>query len=716
MSLHDTPRYRQSHGQAAARADHLYDDPAPALQPHDPRDPYVGNGYHASGAAYRSRSPEGGTLTALLSNVARTAQQTFSSSSSSSNGAMPFSNRNGHGPNGGAWSNFVPKLAPSSSPGPSSSAPASLAAYLPSTSTAGFIFLCCLWYLSSAFSSNTGKSILTRFRYPVTLTFVQFAFVAGYCVVVLFVRERLGGATGHASGGLSRRRMSVSTMGGWGIRKPSRHMFHGTFMMSLFQIAGHVFSSMAIARVPVSTVHTIKALSPLFTVLSYAALFGVRYSTATYVALLPLTVGVMLACSFDLRANAVGFLCALGSTFIFVAQNIFSKKLLPKENTGAVSAEEKAGPSSSSSSGDGSGTGVAGSAKLDKLNLLLYSSGMAFFLMIPIWLYSDASALFFAPAKAVSPHASAIVDDSPTRTLVFYFFANGTVHFAQNLLAFSLLARTSPVTYSIASLVKRIAVICIAIVWSGQHVSLVQAVGMTSTFGGLWMYNRAKSDVDKGEKRRTQVEKRHDMSLPTTVGDVRDLDGGVTPPPPSSLPSGAYAGGPTSPRAPAPPHAHSHPYGADPSSHHVVGASSVYASPALAPSAGGGGGGHGSHAHNSPYAAAAAPQPHHVSASASAHTSPGVAAGRHPNGGSGLTNGFTSSGGGGGAPSSSSIGGGPSMARNRTASASREPPRDRSAVAAMEQWEKAHAGGGAHTVPASLFSSPVSVGGEGAYR
>ncbi|GJN89015.1 hypothetical protein Rhopal_001986-T1 [Rhodotorula paludigena] len=396
----------------------------------------------------------------------------------------------------------------------------------------GFVFLCCLWYLSSAFSSNTGKSILTRFRYPVTLTFVQFAFVAAYCVLILSLRERWAGSSGHASGGLTRRRGSMSTLGGWGIRKPSRHMFHGTFMMSLFQIAGHVFSSMAIARVPVSTVHTIKALSPLFTVLSYAALFGVRYSSATYTALLPLTVGVMLACSFDLRANAIGFLCALGSTFIFVAQNIFSKKLLPKENVGVVSAEEKSAPSSSS----------GGAAKLDKLNLLFYSSGMAFVLMIPIWLYSDASALFLGASSTTSATA-----DNSTGTLLFFFFANGTVHFAQNLLAFSILARTSPVTYSIASLVKRIAVICIAIVWSGQHVSLIQAAGMTSTFVGLWMYNKAKSDVDKGETRRVQVEKRHDLALPTTVGDARDLDGGTTPPPPMSLHS-AYPMGPLSPR------------------------------------------------------------------------------------------------------------------------------------------------------------------------
>jgi solute carrier family 35 protein E1 len=59
---------------------------------------------------------------------------------------------------------------------------------------------------------------------------------------------------------LSKRRgsMGMNTLQGWGVRRPTKNMFHGTFMMSLFQIAGHVFSSMAIARVPVSTVHTIK--------------------------------------------------------------------------------------------------------------------------------------------------------------------------------------------------------------------------------------------------------------------------------------------------------------------------------------------------------------------------------------------------------------------------------------------------------------------------
>ncbi|GAA5964425.1 hypothetical protein JCM3765_006415 [Sporobolomyces pararoseus] len=486
-----------------------------------------------------SHHHEQGTLSTLLTQLYRSAISTFSpsSSSSSSSNSQPFANISSSSDS----SSLLNKLRPSqhhSSPRLSSSPrtppTTTTAVAIPSASTVGFILLCCLWYLSSALSSNTGKSILTRFRYPVTLTFVQFAFVAGYSLLVLAVRNQLAQfqlhqsrtASGSGSSSKSRRSSfgagamsSMNTLQGWGVRKPSKHMFNGTLMMSLFQIAGHVFSSMAIARVPVSTVHTIKALSPLFTVLSYVALFGVRYSTPTYISLFPLTIGVMLACSFDLRANAIGFLCALGSTFIFVAQNIFSKKLLPKESSGGP--EESKGLNGATSS---SGGGGGGNAKLDKMNLLFYSSGMAFFLMIPIWLYSDASSLFFSTPSSTSSSSTTPTSENTTASLVFYFFLNGTVHFGQNLLAFSLLARTSPVTYSIASLVKRIAVICIAIVWFGQKVKPIQGFGMTLTFAGLYMYNQSKSSVEKGEKKRIMVEKKRGMELPTSLEDARAMD------------------------------------------------------------------------------------------------------------------------------------------------------------------------------------------------
>ncbi|WWC64184.1 uncharacterized protein I303_106792 [Kwoniella dejecticola CBS 10117] len=356
---------------------------------------------------------------------------------------------------------------------------------VPGFATIRFVSLCFLWYTCSAVSNNTGKVILNNFKYPVTLTIVQFFFVSGCCIICS--RPELGWTPR--------------------LRSPSRSILKGILPMAAFQVGGHIFGSLAISRVPVSTVHTIKALSPLFTVMAYALLFGVSYSPATYLSLLPLTLGVMLASSADISfTNFFGLLCALGSTIIFVTQNLFFKKIMPT-------------PGSTESGG--------ATPKLDKINLLYFSSGMAFLLMIPVWIYSDAWRLLdlwlHPVAKTGGPSVS------------IYFFINGTVHFAQNLIAFSLLSSTSPVTYSIASLVKRIAVICLAIIWFKQSVFFVQAVGIALTAVGLWMYNNAKRDVEKGEKKMRQVEAVRDGMLPTTKADQRILEyeGGKASPKPT---------------------------------------------------------------------------------------------------------------------------------------------------------------------------------------
>lgn len=344
-----------------------------------------------------------------------------------------------------------------------------------------FIFLCALWYTSSALSSNTGKAILIQFRYPITLTFVQFGFVAFYCLLFMSPLVRF-----------SR------------LRLPTKAILKDTLVMGMFQVGGHIFSSIAISRIPVSTVHTIKALSPLFTVAAYALLFGVSYTVKTYSSLLPLTIGVMLACSFDVSAsNAVGLLCAFGSALVFVSSNIFFKKIMP------------------SSSGSGQT-----SHKLDKINLLFYSSSMAFLLMIPVWMYCDLPVFLSDSAHVAHPSHGHATPHSVT----YYFVMNGTVHFAQNIIAFIILSSTSPVTYSIASLIKRVAVICIAIVWFKQTVHPIQAFGIVLTFAGLYMYNSARGDVERGEKKMRRVEAVKEMILPSTKADARMMAGDEAPP------------------------------------------------------------------------------------------------------------------------------------------------------------------------------------------
>ncbi len=214
--------------------------------------------------------------------------------------------------------------------------------------------------------------------------------------------------------------------------------------------------------------------------------------------LLPLTIGVMLACSFDMSAsNYVGLLCAFGSALVFVSSNIFFKKIMPS------------GASQSTS-------------KLDKLNLLFYSASVAFVLMIPIWMWSDLPALLGSSEHVVHPSHS---HHHSYASVAYYFFMNGTVHFAQNIIAFVILSSTSPVTYSIASLIKRVVVICIAIVWFSQSVHPIQAFGIAMTFTGLYMYNNAKSDVERGEKKMRRVEAAKDMMLPMTTEESVMMSG-----------------------------------------------------------------------------------------------------------------------------------------------------------------------------------------------
>jgi solute carrier family 35 protein E1 len=153
----------------------------------------------------------------------------------------------------------------------------------PSPGNVKFIFLCLLWYATSALSSNTGKVILNNFRYPVTLTIIQFFFVAGYCWLLTdgsrmlgiaqawkWVASQIMGLFGGSAGGgrrgtrssLHSRSISLgidgSGLSGSRLKKPTRAILAHTCPMAAFQVMGHIFASMAISRIPVSTVHTIK--------------------------------------------------------------------------------------------------------------------------------------------------------------------------------------------------------------------------------------------------------------------------------------------------------------------------------------------------------------------------------------------------------------------------------------------------------------------------
>jgi solute carrier family 35, member E1 len=324
--------------------------------------------------------------------------------------------------------------------------------------------------MTSALTNTSTKSILTAFPKPVTLTLVQFACVSLWCLVLAYLASIFPGL-----------KTAIPALKN-GIKYPSKEVVATAMPLAVFQLLGHLLSSTATAKIPVSLVHTIKGLSPLFTVLAYRVVFRIRYARATYLSLVPLTVGVMLACSTDFSGNFVGILCAFVAALIFVTQNIFSKRLFNE-----------------ASRGDADGNSQH-SRKMDKLNLLCYCSAGAFLLTGPVWLLSEGFSIVGDIWRNGTIDLSGEQGALDHGALFVEFVFNGIVHFGQNIMAFVLLSMLSPVSYSVASLIKRVWVIVVAIIWFRNPTTRIQAFGVALTFFGLYLYDRTSMD-DAAERR-----------------------------------------------------------------------------------------------------------------------------------------------------------------------------------------------------------------------
>lgn len=346
------------------------------------------------------------------------------------------------------------------------------------------ISLCLIWYMTSALTNTSSKSILNALPKPVTLTILQFASVPIWCLILTSLSD-LFPVLKRAVPALKN-----------GIAPISREVVTTALPLAGFQLAGHILSSMATSQIPVSLVHTIKGLSPLFTVLAYRVLFGIKYARATYLSLVPLTIGVMLACSTGFSTNFFGIFCALLAALVFVSQNIFSKKLFNE----AARAESE--------------PQTGGRRKLDKLNLMYYCSGLAFLLTLPIWFMSEGYGLMRELLTQGTIELTGKKGSLDHGALFLEFIFNGLSHFAQNILAFVLLSMISPVSYSVASLIKRVFVIVVAIVWFGSPTTPVQALGIALTFLGLYLYDRNSHDDLADKRANADYFRRRETVLP----------------------------------------------------------------------------------------------------------------------------------------------------------------------------------------------------------
>ncbi|RWS16418.1 solute carrier family 35 member E1-like protein [Dinothrombium tinctorium] len=220
--------------------------------------------------------------------------------------------------------------------------------------------------------------------------------------------------------------------------------------LSFGKFLASVSSHFSLVKVSVSYSHTVKSLMPLFVVILSRIILKEKQSKKIYCSLMPIIGGVLISTATELSFDTLGLLAALSSTLIFSFLQIFSKKLL-------------------------------NITKMSPLALLSLLSKYSLLFFTPIWLFYD----FFSIYESK--------DDFSLEIFTLLLF-DGFLSFAQNLIAFILISKVSPLTYSIANVTKRITVIVFSILVFRNPITATNVFGITLAISGLFAYNKFKYD------------------------------------------------------------------------------------------------------------------------------------------------------------------------------------------------------------------------------
>jgi solute carrier family 35 protein E1 len=234
------------------------------------------------------------------------------------------------------------------------------------------------------------------------------------------------------------------------------HMLKWTIIpLSFGKFFSLATSHFSISKVPVSFAHTIKASLPIFVLLLSRVIWGEKHPPKIYLSVVPIFVGIGMATISELNFNLTGTISAFASTIGYALQNLYTKKTMRDLN-------------------------IHQHVLLQ--NLTLYGV----FMMFGLWCFTDA------PTIMQADHANRTY-----KSIAFLLVCSGLMALVQNLVAFSVMALMTTVSYSVASATKRVVVIVVSLLMLKNPVTPFNVSGMIIASCGVFLYNRIKVQVRK---------------------------------------------------------------------------------------------------------------------------------------------------------------------------------------------------------------------------
>ncbi|XP_022961269.1 probable sugar phosphate/phosphate translocator At3g11320 isoform X2 [Cucurbita moschata] len=237
----------------------------------------------------------------------------------------------------------------------------------------------------------------------------------------------------------------------------SRVQFFKISALSFIFCISVVFGNISLRYLPVSFNQAIGATTPFFTAVFAYLMTLKREAWLTYVTLIPVVTGVVIASGSEPSFHLFGFLICVAATAARALKSVLQGILLSAEGE-----------------------------KLNSMNLLLYMAPMAVVFLLPATLFMEDNVVGITIALAR--------DDVK---IIWYLLFNSSLAYFVNLTNFLVTKHTSALTLQVLGNAKGAVAVVVSILIFRNPVSVTGMFGYTLTVMGVILYSEAKKRANK---------------------------------------------------------------------------------------------------------------------------------------------------------------------------------------------------------------------------
>ena len=314
------------------------------------------------------------------------------------------------------------------------------------------IFSVVLWYSSNIGLLLTNKCLLSvyEFHYPIFITTLHMGmcFLLSILVRMALVMNKNSNDPTSTSGNAIEEHQTIRDI----------HHLLKIALLSVVFVSSVVSGNVSLRYIPVSFNQAISATTPFFTAILSRLFLYKEETRETYLALIPVVVGIVIASGYEPMFNSYGFAACVTATFLRALKSVLQGFLLANEKE-----------------------------KLDAFSLLLFMSPIALAILGLACSVMEPNAFEVMLAKMMTSQSTNVV------SFKVALFLNCTLAFVVNLSNFMVTKCTSPLTLQVLGNAKSVLAVFISVMLFRNPISGIGMMGYCISVAGVYFYSDAKN-------------------------------------------------------------------------------------------------------------------------------------------------------------------------------------------------------------------------------